>query len=650
MPPAVLVICFHLIAISCVVWVPARYLLIATHGVLVITTIVLNVLVSATDTSDPNLRDPHNAKKTGFYCGTCDCSVHPDSRHCKTCNRCVLRFDHHCPWIGTCVGQKNYRRFVCLLVSTALLLLLELALGAVATAASFAEARQVRSRLPPSGNASPAHLHATQALVILYTAIAGLPLYYVWQLLTFHLILMRAGLTTYEYIMKERYRRLHEIEEEEAAAAAASAAAAEADAEKGEAYDAAKRHPDDPSDPDRMQGTPSTSAAHGKSSFSAASACRSSCCRRDTLPSHAMHAHAHGKNRTRVRINPCALLGFVHKTREERTPASAAADAGLLDSGRGAERVPVDASTAAQQHAGDAAAQHAMISPPEERAGAGPLPPGVGQGTPHITGPRPPRIDTVNVGSLGSEMPTPSYSAVVTPGDIHPATITPGAGPYAGQPRSSKLGARSQEVDQPFRPASRASSVVHPAPLPAGAAPSPQPFGPALSRQLSSTGPGPGLPRPHSGRGATVVPLPGPLTPEPAKPPSFLPPRPGSLKQPASGSGDLASAGPSISLAVGPGLVFPPLRGNSVGPGPGPAQPLFAGGVGGPGGSGLSNSFSAGFGRLSANGVGGGALDFAVGHGQPLPSTIREEDAQQRQSSPTNSPRPAVRASSYAPM
>lgn len=129
---------------------------------------------------------------------SCNFYQPPRAHHCSVNNDCIEKFDHHCPWVGTTIGQRNYRTFLLFVFNTALLCFYVFAISVTHVHVQYRHqqtaygigARQAAPNVAEALRDSPA---ALACMCYVFLAV-----WFVGGLSGFHMYLVATNQTTYE--------------------------------------------------------------------------------------------------------------------------------------------------------------------------------------------------------------------------------------------------------------------------------------------------------------------------------------------------------------------------------------------------------------------------------------------------------------------
>ncbi|KAL9232689.1 hypothetical protein vseg_007769 [Gypsophila vaccaria] len=144
-------------------------------------------------TSNIRLPRTKDVKINGYtikvkFCETCLVYRPARASHCSICNNCVQKFDHHCPWVGQCIGLRNYKYFILFISSSTFLCIYVF---------TFSLINLLRKQASFWNSVSD---DVVSVILVCYCFIA---VWFVGGLTVFHFYLMSTNQTTYENF---RYR------------------------------------------------------------------------------------------------------------------------------------------------------------------------------------------------------------------------------------------------------------------------------------------------------------------------------------------------------------------------------------------------------------------------------------------------------------
>ena len=197
---ASLVLGFYLLQAPALEDSTTRLALEICYGAIALVAACAFVKAAAVDPADDDDDD-----EAGLFCQLCDRNVHAGSKHCRACDKCVAHFDHHCKWLNNCVGARNYHSFFALVATVLWQVLGQLCAGAWLLAWVSRNPARADALLDDDAR-FPSHLTRLefQAALAAYLLLCVCLGYLVGDLFAFHVLLIRRGMTTYEYIVSRR--------------------------------------------------------------------------------------------------------------------------------------------------------------------------------------------------------------------------------------------------------------------------------------------------------------------------------------------------------------------------------------------------------------------------------------------------------------
>lgn len=142
-------------------------------------------------------------------CTICKARVLSTSMHCRYCNKCVDRLDHHCFYVNTCIGKKNYKYYITLLYSGALVFGIQSAVSLFAFCCFFPNLNSRSSYatwIVQRPSATSAGVNTIQAFVFLFATTQLAILFFKLKLIYLHAFLYYKHWTTLEYsrVLRDR--------------------------------------------------------------------------------------------------------------------------------------------------------------------------------------------------------------------------------------------------------------------------------------------------------------------------------------------------------------------------------------------------------------------------------------------------------------